>query len=444
MKTVKRLSFLIVLLAVLLAVPALAAQETQPVDEIGAARLLAAALEQGETSVDVRVTDGFDYERCLEYTHMLYPEYYGMRWTQDVRRKTASITVTLAEPEKHELAWQEAQRVAATMQGLYSSEAELLRAFHDYIIHCCEYDYETFLNLAISQPEPFTAYGALLGGKAVCDGYSSAFAMLCRAAGIPCIYVGSSELNHSWNAVFTDGQVLFVDVTYDDNDDPSGAVNTDHFLKTRDEFLATHAGWDTALCDSLTAVIWPENYAYARTLYRLGLLRGSDKGFELERQPRRDEAAVMLTRFLGLGSEAASWAGAPAPFDDVSAYYQPYIALLYERGLTAGTSAEARTYDPASPVTAQQYMTFMLRGLGYSDAQGDFVWSEALSKAVGLGILTQDEAAWVQGRTFDRGMMAFLSVKTLTAQTRSGGLLYEQLGRIGALDAGLAAQILQK
>ena len=105
MKTVKRLSFLIVLLAVLLAVPALAAQETQPVDEIGAARLLAAALEQGETSVDVRVTDGFDYERCLEYTHMLYPEYYGMRWTQDVRRKTASITVTLAEPEKHELAW---------------------------------------------------------------------------------------------------------------------------------------------------------------------------------------------------------------------------------------------------------------------------------------------------------------------------------------------------
>ena len=443
MKTAKRLSCLLILFVVLLAVP-VAAQSAQPVDEIDAARLLASALEQGETSLTISVTDGFDYELCLEYTHMLYPEYYGMRWTQDVHRQTATITITLAEPEKHELAWQEAQRVAAGLQGMYSSETELLRAFHDYIIRCCEYDYNTFLNLSISQPEPFTAYGALLGGKAVCDGYSSAFAMLCRAADIPCIYVSSSELNHSWNAVFTGGQVLFVDVTYDDNDDPAGIVNADHFLKTKEEFLATHAGWDTSLCDRLTAAIWPENYGAARILYQLGLLRGSEKGFELERQPRRDEAAVMLTRFLGLESQALSWTGEQAPFDDVSAYYQPYIALLYERGLTTGTSAAARTYEPALAVTAQQYMTFMLRGLGYSDAQGDFVWSDALSKAVELGILTQDEAAYVQSRTFDRGMMAFLSVKTLSARTKTGDVLYEQLGGAGALDAALAAQLLQK
>ena len=95
-------------------------------------------------------------------------------------------------------------------------------------------------------------------------------------------------------------------------------------------------------------------------------------------------------------------------------------------------------------MTAQQYMTFMLRGLGYSDAQGDFVWSDALSKAVELGILTQDEAAYVQSRTFDRGMMAFLSVKTLSARTKTGDVLYEQLGGAGALDAALAAQLLQK
>ena len=73
MKTAKRLSCLLILFVVLLAVP-VAAQSAQPVDEIGAARLLASALEQGETSVTISVTDGFDYELCLEYTHMLYPE----------------------------------------------------------------------------------------------------------------------------------------------------------------------------------------------------------------------------------------------------------------------------------------------------------------------------------------------------------------------------------
>lgn len=445
MKKLKRLSFLLIVVAALLLTPALAAQEpTETVDEIGAARLLAAALERGETSVTVSVTSTFDYELCLEYTHMLYPEYYGMRWTQDVRKQTATITVTMAEPEKHEQAWQEAQRIAAGFQQLYTTETDLLRAFHDYIIRNCEYDYDTFLNMSIAGPEPFSAYGALLGGKAVCDGYSSAFSMLCRAADIPCLYIGSTELNHSWNAVFTGGQVYFIDVTYDDNDDPAGTVSTDHFLKTREEFLATHEGWNTTMYDRLSAVVWPENYAAARILVQLGLFKGSDKGLELERQPRRDEAAVMLTRFLGLESQAQSWTGAQAPFDDVSAYYQPYVAVLYDRGLTTGTSAQGRTYDPAASVTAQQYMTFMLRGLGYSDAQGDFAWDSALSKAVELGILTSDEVVYVQSRTFDRGMMAFLSVKTLSAQTKSGDRLYEVLGQANALDAALAAQLLQK
>ena len=115
---------------------------------------------------------------------------------------------------------------------------------------------------------------------------------------------------------------------------------------------------------------------------------------------------------------------------------------LYERGLTTGTSAEGRTYTPGSAVTAQQYMTFMLRGLGYSDADGDFVWSAALEKAVELGILSANEMAYVKGHAFDRGMMAYLSVKTLSARTASGKPLYEELADKGVFSRALAAEVL--
>lgn len=443
MKTMKRITALLLLLCMVLPLPALAAPASaQPVDELQAAQQLAAVLRQGGTEITVRVSAAFDYKLCLEYSRMLYPDYYGMAWSWNPHAQTAVLRAEMAEPEKHNQAWNEAKRVAASMQGRGLSETELLRAFHDYLIENCTYDFDTYRNMSIAGPEPFSAYGALLGGKGVCDSYSAAFAMLCAAADIPCIYVGSDELNHSWNAVFSGGRVYFIDVTYDDADNPAIGIRYDHFMKTREEFLASHSGWKPGACDRLTSVIWPENYGAARILYRLGLFKGSDKGFELSRQPRRDEAAVMLTRFLGLEEEALAAQGTALPFDDVSTFYRPYIALLYERGLTTGTSAEGRTYTPGSAVTAQQYMTFMLRGLGYSDADGDFVWSAALEKAVELGILSANEMAYVKGHAFDRGMMAYLSVKTLSARTASGKPLYEELADKGVFSRALADEVL--
>ncbi len=441
MKMLNRITALLLTLCLLLPSPMLAAQEKK-LDELGAARLLDAALRRGETGITAEVSASFDFELCLEYTRMLYPDYYGLTWSWTSPGHSVSLRADMAEPEKHKLAQKEARRIVAPLLEKGLREEELLRAFHDIVIERCEYDYDTYRNLAIAGPEPFSAYGALLGGKAVCDGYSAAFAMLCAAADIPCIYVGSSELNHSWNAVFTSGGIRFVDVTYDDQKSAAGKPCDDWFLKTRGELLAMRPDWKPARCDALTAVIWPEHYGAARILYRLGLFRGSDKGFELERRPRRDEAAVMLTRFLGLESQAFDLHGADAPFDDVSAFYRPYIALLYQKGLVAGTSASKRTYSPAEPVTAQQYMTFMLRGLGYSDREGDFAWSAALEKAVALGILTPEEAAGVRGRTFDRGVMAYLSLKTLSARTAAGQPLYQVLADKGVINLLLARELL--
>jgi len=59
-------------------------------------------------------------------------------------------------------------------------------------------------------------YGAdmILRGYGVCDGYSRAYMMMCKAAGIPVGRV--TNYNHAWNAIKLDGQWYYVDATWDD------------------------------------------------------------------------------------------------------------------------------------------------------------------------------------------------------------------------------------
>ncbi|MDO5145229.1 MAG: transglutaminase domain-containing protein [bacterium] len=70
---------------------------------------------------------------------------------------------------------------------------------------------------------PYTAYGALMEHRAVCEGYAKAMALLCRLNGIPCSVVsgwaeGSSGENesHAWNVLELREGVVVCDVTWDD------------------------------------------------------------------------------------------------------------------------------------------------------------------------------------------------------------------------------------
>ncbi|MBS7262682.1 MAG: hypothetical protein KIG36_03625 [Eubacteriales bacterium] len=64
----------------------------------------------------------------------------------------------------------------------------------------------------------FTAYGALVGGRAVCEGYTSAYYLLCRAAGLWCAYRNGQPQGqgHTWNMIKLDSGVYNVDVTWCD------------------------------------------------------------------------------------------------------------------------------------------------------------------------------------------------------------------------------------
>ena len=112
----------------------------------------------------------------------------------------------------------------------------------------------------------------------------------------------------------------------------------------------------------------------ANVLYELGLFQGTGTDadgkpvFDLGRAPTRHEAVTMLVRILGKEEEAKSgtW---DIPFTDVSDWAKPYVGYAYANGLTSGTSAT--TFGGDVTVSATQYLTFILRALGY-DSSTDF------------------------------------------------------------------------
>ena len=64
--------------------------------------------------------------------------------------------------------------------------------------------------------------------------------------------------------------------------------------------------------------------AQAQMLYDIGLFRGTEKGFELDKPMTRAEAAAMLTRLLGAEKTALSgtW---KHPFTDVPQWADKYV-----------------------------------------------------------------------------------------------------------------------
>ena len=101
-----------------------------------------------------------------------------------------------------------------------------------------------------------------------------------------------------------------------------------------------------------------DTQAQAQALKDLGLFKGTNKGFELEKPMTRAEAAVMVTRLLGAESEAKTGSYSH-PFQDVPAWAGPYVGWLYQNGLTKGVGKGE--YGSGRRVTCQQFGVFLTR-----------------------------------------------------------------------------------
>ncbi len=94
---------------------------------------------------------------------------------------------------------------------------------HEQLLSRCTYDTQAAENGFSAHPTAYTAYGALIEGKAVCEGYSRAMQWLLNESGIRCIPVSGESLEsgeqHMWNVVTINGNDYHLDATWNDNDD---------------------------------------------------------------------------------------------------------------------------------------------------------------------------------------------------------------------------------
>lgn len=158
----------------------------------------------------------------------------------------------------------------------------------------------------------------------------------------------------------------------------------------------------------------------AQALYDLGLFQGTgdnDDGtpnFDLDHAPTRAEAVTMLVRLLGKEEEAkaGNWV---TPFADVADWAKPYVGYAYNNGLTTGTSAT--TFGGEQTVNAAQYLTFILRSLGYESGK-DFRWNEPWELSQKIGLTNGDYTA--NTTSFTRGDVAVVSHNALSVKREKG------------------------
>lgn len=180
--------------------------------------------------------------------------------------------------------------------------------------------------------------------------------------------------------------------------------------------------------------------AYA--LKKLGLVRGAANGMELYRGNTRSESITMLIRLLG-EEENALAAEHYHPFTDVDAWAQRYVGYAYRMGYTKGVSNTR--YGGSEMTTAIQYMTFVLRALGYSEEAGDFKYASSIDDAVRLGVIPQSAASELYSSEFKRDHVMHISYLAMSAKVKgSNRTLLSKLVANGAVDGDAANEFLER
>ena len=170
----------------------------------------------------------------------------------------------------------------------------------------------------------------------------------------------------------------------------------------------------TALCLGGSALALDVEDPYlssAEALHELGLFQGTGTNadgtpiYDLDKTPSRNQALIMLVRLLGKEAEAKSgtW---DIPFTDVSAEMKPYVGYAYANGLTTGYTAES--FRGGQKVSGNQYVSFLLRALGYESGK-DFEVAKATELSDKIGLTAGQSLAG-----FTRGDVAQLSAAALS------------------------------
>jgi len=174
----------------------------------------------------------------------------------------------------------------------------------------------------------------------------------------------------------------------------------------------------------------------ADALKEMGLFKGTDKGYELEVKPNRTQAIIFLIRMLGEENEALK-STYKCPFTDVPDWAKNYVGYAYAKGYTKGLNE--KTFGANDLVSPAQFVTLMLRALGYNDSNGDFSWDKSVEKAEKLGIVNSGK--YTAGMEFTRGDCVDIIYSFLQATRKdSDETLIKSLIKKGAVEQLIAGK----
>ena len=131
------------------------------------------------------------------------------------------------------------------------TQFQAVQALHDYLVRNCAYDTALESSTSPIETTSYSAYGALVDGSCVCQGYALAYKLLLSRLGLSCVLVMSQSMNHAWDMVKTDdGNWYHVDTTWDDPTPDQGFdadVSHTYFLRSDASMTSlSHHGWEAA------------------------------------------------------------------------------------------------------------------------------------------------------------------------------------------------------
>lgn len=210
-------------------------------DEAELAKLIQYAIDNETESISYQSKKTLDLDQVSKKLCVLNP--FDISLLQNDTSYTShsgetlyvSHHITISNPdERYEAAKQEAKRRVAQIIDESMNLEEKITAIHDNIIATTSYEQEQ----AETNSKLFQASSVLLDGVGVCSGYSRAFMLMAKEAGIEAVYVSASAMNHGWNYVRGANGWRHIDITWDDPvPDEAGRVLNTYLNMDEDAFF---------------------------------------------------------------------------------------------------------------------------------------------------------------------------------------------------------------
>lgn len=198
------------------------------------------ALFQEVCAIDKKTSDDADYlaNSVASLNVTTRQEYAGSK----IRRTEYTVRIQYRETaEQLKAVNEEVKEVLAGLKVKGKSDYQKVKLIHDYIVNNTRYQVTS---------NCYSAYGALIEGRAVCQGYAQLAYKMLTEAGVKCYTItgkannGRGSQNHAWNMVRIGKKWYYLDVTWDDPTGGGDVLQYDYFLAGRSRFEKTHTASD--------------------------------------------------------------------------------------------------------------------------------------------------------------------------------------------------------